>query len=92
MIFMIYFICLGLFSMGVYIAFTLIKNELAKRKWSPNMKVGDEVNFTTLNNNVNAVITNLNPTNDEDIVEVRVLVNRKSLYPGSLRDIDNTIL
>lgn len=89
---MIYFICLGLFSMGAYIVFNLIKNEKAKKKWLPNMKVGDEVNFTTLNNNVNAVITNLNPTDNENIVEVRILVEKKSLYPGSLRDIDNTIL
>jgi len=90
--FMIYFICFGLLSMLVYIAIMFIKNEMVKSKWSPTMKVGDEVNFTPFNNNVNGVITDLKPTNDVDIVEVKVLVDRKSLYPGNLRNIDNTVL
>ena len=89
---MIFFVCFGLFSMAFYVVFMLIKNEIKKKKWLPTMKVGDEVNFSTINNNVNAVITDLNPTSDEDIVEVKVLVSKKSLYPGSVREVDNSIL
>ena len=90
--FMIYFICLSLFSMFAYIAIMLIRNEVAKSKWLPTMKVGDDVNFSTLNNNANGVITNLKPTDDENIVEVRVLVDKKSLYPGKVDDIGSAIL
>jgi hypothetical protein len=89
---MIFIICFGLFAMGLYILLTLIKNEKRRNNWLPNMKVGDDVNFSTLNNNVNAVITDLSPTNDEDIIEVKVLVSKKSLYPGKSREISNTIL
>jgi len=92
MSFMILFICLGLLFMIGYIASMLIKNEINKSKWAPNMKVGDDVNFSTLNNNVNGVITDLNPTTDSDVVEVKVLVSKKSLYPGKVSDVDNTIL
>lgn len=90
--FMILFIIIGSLSMFVYIGFMLVKNEMAKSKWLPTMKVGDDVNFSTISNNVNAVITDLNPTDDEDIVEVKVLVDKKSLYPGKTRDINSTIL
>ena len=90
--FMILFISIGLFSMFAYIGFMLVKNEMAKSKWLPTMKVGDDVNFSTLSNNVNAVVTDLNPTDDENIVEVKVLVDKKSLYPGKARDITNSIL
>ena len=90
--FMIYFICVGLLSMFGYIAVMLVRNEMAKSKWSPTMKVGDEVNFSTLNNNANGVITNLNPTDDENIVEIKVLVDRRSLYPGKVSEVNNTIL
>jgi hypothetical protein len=90
--FMILFIIIGSLSMFVYIGFMLIKNEMAKSKWLPTMKVGDDVNFSTISNNVNAVITDLSPTDDEDIVEVKVLVDKKSLYPGKTRDINSTIL
>lgn len=90
--FMILFIIIGSLSMFVYIGFMLIKNEMAKSKWLPTMKVGDDVNFSTISNNVNAVITDLNPTDDEDIVEVKVLVDKKSLYPGKTRDTNSTIL
>ena len=90
--FMIYFICVGLLSMFGYIAVMLVRNEMAKSKWSPTMKVGDEVNFSTLNNNTNGVITNLNPTDDENIVEIKVLVDRRSLYPGKVSEVNNTIL
>jgi hypothetical protein len=76
--------------MFAYIAIMLIRSEVEKSKWSPTMKVGDDVNFSTLSNNVNAVITNLNPTDDENIVEVTVLVDKKSLYPGRVRDIDGS--
>jgi len=89
---MILFIIIGSLSMFVYIGFMLVKNEMAKSKWLPTMKVGDDVNFSTISNNVNAVITDLNPTDDEDIVEVKVLVDKKSLYPGKTRDINSTIL
>jgi hypothetical protein len=89
---MIFIICFGLLAMGLYILLTLIKNEKRRNNWFPNMKLGDDVNFSTLNNNVNAVITDLNPTNDEDIVEVKVLVSKKSLYPGKATEISNTIL
>jgi len=89
---MILFIIIGSLSMFVYIGFMLIKNEMAKSKWLPTMKVGDDVNFSTISNNVNAVITDLSPTDDEDIVEVKVLVDKKSLYPGKTRDINSTIL
>jgi len=89
---MIFIICFGLFAMGLYILLTLIKNEKRRNNWLPNMKVGDDVNFSTLNNNVNAVITDLSPTSDEDIIEVKVLVSKKSLYPGKSREISNTIL
>ena len=78
--------------MFVYIGFMLVKNEMAKSKWLPTMKVGDDVNFSTISNNVNAVITDLSPTDDEDIVEVKVLVDKKSLYPGKTRDTNSTIL
>jgi hypothetical protein len=88
--FVMYFICVGLLSMFAYIAIMLVRNEVEKSKWSPTMKVGDDVNFSTLSNNVNAVITNLNPTDDENIVEVTVLVYKKSLYPGRVRDIDGS--
>ena len=88
--FVMYFICVGLLSMFAYIAIMLVRNEVEKSKWSPTMKVGDDVNFSTLSNNVNAVITNLNPTDDENIVEVTVLVDKKSLYPGRVRDIDGS--
>jgi len=88
--FVMYFICVGLLSMFAYIAIMLIRSEVEKSKWSPTMKVGDDVNFSTLSNNVNAVITNLNPTDDENIVEVTVLVDKKSLYPGRVRDIDGS--
>jgi hypothetical protein len=90
--FMIYFICVGLLSMFGYIAIMLVRNEMAKSKWSPTMKVGDEVNFSTLNNNANGVITNLNPTDDKNIVEIKVLVDRRSLYPGKVSEANNTIL
>lgn len=90
--FMILFIIIGSLLMFVYIGFMLIKNEMAKSKWLPTMKVGDDVNFSTISNNVNAVITDLSPTDDEDIVEVKVLVDKKSLYPGKTRDINSTIL
>ena len=90
--FMILFITVSLFSMFAYIGFMIIKNEMNKNKWSPTMKVGDDVNFSTLNNNVNAIITDLNPTDDENIVEVKVLVDKKSLYPGKSREINSTIL
>jgi hypothetical protein len=90
--FMILFIIIGSLSMFVYIGFMLIKNEMAKSKWLPTMKVGDDVNFSTISNNVNAVITDLSPTDDEDIVEVKVLVDKKSLYPGKTRDTNSTIL
>ena len=43
------------------------------------MKVGDEVNFSTVNHNVNAIITDLNPTDDEDVVEVKDIDNKRSL-------------
>jgi hypothetical protein len=89
---MIYFICVGLLLMFAYIGFMVIKNEMAKSKWLPTMKVGDEVNFLTISNNVNAVITDLRPTDDENMVEVKVLVDKKSLYPGKAKDIDSTIL
>ena len=90
---MIFFFCFGFFSMALYVIFMLVKNEIKKKKWSPNMKVGDEVNFSTVNHNVNAIITDLNPTTeDEDMVEVKVLVSRKSLYPGKVRDVNSTIL
>jgi len=89
---MILFIIIGSLSMFVYIGFMLIKNEMAKSKWLPTMKVGDDVNFSTISNNVNAVITDLSPTDDEDIVEVKVLVDKKSLYPGKTRDTNSTIL
>ncbi len=39
----IFFVCFGLLSIAFYIGFTLVKNEIKKRNWSPNMKVGDEV-------------------------------------------------
>jgi hypothetical protein len=90
--FMILFIIIGSLSMFVYIGFMLVKNEMAKSKWLPTMKVGDDVNFSTISNNVNAVITDLSPTDDEDIVEVKVLVDKKSLYPGKTRDTNSTIL
>ncbi len=89
---MIFFVCFGLFSMTLYVGFMLVKNEIKKKKWLPTMKVGDEVNFSTVNYNVNAVITDLNPTADEDVVEVKVLVNKRSLYPGKVREVDSTIL
>lgn len=89
---MIFFLCFGFFLMALYIGFMLVKNEIKKKKWLPTMKVGDEVNFSTVNYNVNAVITDLNPTADEDVVEVKVLVNKRSLYPGKVREVDSTIL
>lgn len=89
---MLFIFYIGLISMVGYISFMLVKNEMAKKKWSPTMKVGDDVNFSTLSNSVNAVITDLNPTDDESIVEVTVLVDKGSLYPGRVRDIDGTIL
>ena len=84
--FMILFITIGLFLMFAYVGFMLVKNEMSKTKWQPTMKVGDDVNFSTLSNNANGVITNLSPTDDENIVEVKVLVDKKSLYPGKTRD------
>lgn len=77
-------IILGAVAFAFYIVFTLIKNERKRNKWLPTMKVGDEVHFSTTGS-VNAVITDVNPVND-DMVEVKVLISKKSLYPGKVRE------
>jgi hypothetical protein len=59
----------------------VIKNEKTKNKYLPTMKVGDSVHFST-QKSIDCTVSNLNPTNDENMVEVTVLIHKSSLYPN----------
>jgi hypothetical protein len=78
-------VILGLIlSLGSFIVFAIyrtIKNERAKNVYLPTMKVGDSVHFST-QNVIDCTVSNLNPTDNENMVEVTVLINKSSLYPN----------
>ena len=71
----------GMISLILYIIYCVIKNERTKNKYLPTMKVGDSVHFST-SQSIDCTVTNLKPTQDENIVEVSVLIHKSSLYPG----------
>lgn len=72
---------LGMSSFIVYSLYHVIKNERAKKKYLPTMKVGDSVHFST-QQSIDCTVSNLNPTSDENMVEVTVLIHKSSLYPN----------
>ena len=55
-----------------------IKNERARKTFSPNMKSGDNVNFSIASNSVNGEILEV----DGDNVKIIVTVSRSSVYPN----------
>lgn len=72
---------LGMSSFIIYSLYCMIKNERAKNKYLPTMKVGDSVHFST-QQSIDCTVSNLNPTNDENMVEVTILIHKSSLYPN----------
>lgn len=72
---------LGMSSFIVYSIYRVIKNERSKNKYLPTMKVGDSVHFST-QQSIDCTVSNLNPTNDENMVEVTILIHKSSLYPN----------
>lgn len=72
---------LGMSCSIVYFIYYVIKNEKTKNKYLPTMKVGDSVHFST-QKSIDCTVSNLNPTNDENMVEVTVLIHKSSLYPN----------
>ena len=72
---------LGMSSFIVYLIYHVIKNERTKNKYLPTMKVGDSVHFST-QQSIDCTVSNLNPTNDENMVEVTILIHKSSLYPN----------
>jgi hypothetical protein len=68
-------------SLVIFAIYRTVKNERAKNVYLPTMKVGDSVHFST-QNVIDCTVSNLNPTDNEDMVEVTVLINKSSLYPN----------
>ena len=57
-----------------------IKSERGRKKFSPNMKAGDEVYFHVDSNSVTGNILEV----DDDIVKVVVSVSKSRVYPDGL--------
>ena len=55
-----------------------IKNERARKTFSPNMKSGDNVHFSIASNSVNGEILEV----DGDNVKIIVTLSRSSVYPN----------
>lgn len=87
--FIVAFLCLAVFSLLIYIIYTVISNEIKRKAWFPTMKVGDEVHFSA-KSDVNGIISNINP--NSDFVEVKFLVRKHLLYPGKVKDGDDFII
>lgn len=55
-----------------------IRNERARKAFSPNMKAGDNVRFSVATNIVNGEILEV----DGDYVKIVVTIGRSSVYPN----------
>ena len=55
-----------------------IRNERARKTFSPNMKEGDDVYFSIATNSVNGEVLEV----DGDNVKIIVTVSRSSVYPN----------
>ena len=71
----------GLAALTIFIVVSVIRNEIRRKKWSKNMKVGEVVHFST-SNNVNGEILNVL----YDDVEIKVKVKKSLVYPGPSKE------
>ena len=71
----------GLVVLTIFVIVSVIRNEIRRKKWSKNMKVGEVVHFST-SNSVNGEILNVL----DDDVEIKVKVKKHLIYPGPARE------
>ncbi len=71
---------IGMVAGALVIFYQVYKNEKSRRKFLPNMKIGDEVHFSSVQI-FEGVVSDMNPTENPDIVEVKLLIHKNSLYP-----------
>ena len=64
----------GLAALTIFVIVSVIRNEIRRKKWSKNMKVGEVVHFST-SNNVNGEILNVL----DDDVEIKVKVKKQNV-------------
>lgn len=60
----------------IYIVVNIVRNERNRKKYTPNMKIGDSVYYPTASGGVNGEVYDI----DGDTVKVILTVSKSSLY------------
>jgi hypothetical protein len=59
-------------------------NEYHKSKFTPTMKIGDSVHFSS-QRSINCIVSNMSPDiSNPDFVEVTLKIHKSSLYPNEI--------